>query len=625
MSCRFSMFCFVMLVATNAATAYAQSEWRVAGGEIEIEINQGMTKPLGLKISAVNALSEKAAATPLTYRSLSFEGLTIQSIGVRAPNKSIEAFTNGYLHYHGGLVVEAGGKTLDLVDFQIRPHPEHPEYFELLDRHGRAWATLDHGHFQFMDGSEALEVRYLNLTMNEQFADFLGVPEVEGAVIGTVSFRADVIVAAAEDPALLGQCASPNWPTAPNFDADVTLIAIGSDSGTSGVQQMRCQNCNGASGGPIVIAPDAKLANEGTADVPWWQQFTGPSPPYGNDQHPFLVWNLYRVDADGRLEQIGVSGLKHAFFTVNTDCPCSGSNILWTGCTDTYSASTNDSQTFVGPRDEIIPATGQWGRCNSLFDPDCDGSQEGFSTGGFQNRMRVFESDLADVANAGARYFMEGWYVVRDDVNVFNTMGWREVDPTWTGSIWRFPATTPLTQGSFAEFWVDSQSPGANESNTVVDTGEGLARVMVKVVDLEDGTWRYDYAVMNHEFMRAETVGTEPNLEISSSAGFAEFQVPVAAGVAVSAIDSARADRTIGADWLGTRKPAHVSWSDSGATPLNWGRAFRFSFIADAPPVEGQVILGAASGTPASFSVDILVPDVVESIFSDGFEQTPDI
>jgi len=38
-------------------------------------------------------------------------------------------------------------------------------------------------------------------------------------------------------------------------------------------------------------------------------------PPHTNDQHPYLVWNFYRL-ADGRLEQIGVSGAKHAFLTI---------------------------------------------------------------------------------------------------------------------------------------------------------------------------------------------------------------------------------------------------------------------------------------------------------------------
>jgi len=597
--------------------------WRVAGGDIEIAFNQGATRPMGMKIRAVNAASEKAADTPLTYRRLAFEGLTIQSIEVRAPNRSIEAFTNGHLQYHGGVIIEARGKTLDLVDFRIRPHPDQPEQFELLDRDGRAWAVLDHGHFEFVDQADSLAVRYLNLTVNARLADFLGFPEATGRVIGTVGFRADVIVRGTDTLSARGQCSTPNWPTDPGFNADVALVAMGPDGAPGGISEMRCAGCNGSSGGPVVIAPNAKLANEGTADVPWWEQFSGSFTPYGNDQHPFLVWNLYRLDPEGRLEQIGVSGLKHAFFTVNTDCPCAGDNILWTGCTDTYSASTNDSQTYVGPRDEIIPSTGQWGRCNSFFDPDCDGQQEGFSTGGFQNRMQVLEQDLDPAANPDARYFMESWYVVRDDIDIFNTMGWREIDPTWNGSFWSFPAISDLVRGPVAEFWVNPLNPGPGARSTLVDTGEGQARVMVRVTDLGQETWRYDYAVVNHEFMRAATAGTEPNLELLSSQGFTRLAIPTAPDAMITGIDSARADRTRGADWTGSRDPDFVVWSDPGDTPLNWGRAFRFSFEADVAPVEGQAVLGVASGPPFQFEATTLVPGEPELIYTNGFEPIP--
>ncbi|MCA1778143.1 MAG: hypothetical protein LC637_01810 [Xanthomonadaceae bacterium] len=611
----------LVLVTTSlfAEQKPTANEWRVAGGQIQISINQGAIAPFGLEIEVVNALTDVAPKTPLMYRELSFEGLTIQSIGLRAPNQSIEAFTSGYLHYHGGLILRHQGRELDLVDFQIRPHPDHPEYFELLDRNGRAWAILDHGHFQFMQQASALEVRYLNLTVNQRFAEFLGYPEAEGRVIGTVGFRADVVTRAVEDPGLAGQCATPNWPTTVGFDADVAFIGMGSAVG-SGVQQMRCQNCNGQSGGPVVIAPDAKLENVGTADVPWWRQFTAPTDPYGNDQHPFLVWNLYRIDEQGRLEQIGASGLKHAFFTVNTDCPCSGGNILWLGCTDTYGASTNDSSTFLGPRDEIIPVTGQWGRCNSFFDPDCDGQQEGFSSDGFQNRMRVLEADLADGSNPGARYFMEGWYVVRDDVNIFNTMGWREVNPSWSGAGWGFPTISSLEQGAFVDFWVDPLNPAPGTGSTLVNTEEGVARVMVKVTDLGKKTWRYDYAVTNHDFMRTETAGQEPALEIVSNAGFSEFTVAVPAGAVISDIDSARADRTVGADWAGSRNEEGVTWVDGGSTSLSWGTTFRFSFVSNAAPARGEATLGVASGVPDSFRVSVLAPGVSEQIFADGFE-----
>src|SRR6056297_2453584 len=112
---RFSAFLILVFFSLPilAKVGPAASEWGVAGGEIQISINQGAIKPFGLEIEAVNALSEKAAETPLMYRDMSFEGLTIQSIRLRAPNQSIEAFTGGYLHYHGGMILKIDGRTLD--------------------------------------------------------------------------------------------------------------------------------------------------------------------------------------------------------------------------------------------------------------------------------------------------------------------------------------------------------------------------------------------------------------------------------------------------------------------------------------------------------------------------------
>ena len=71
----------------------------------------------------------------------------------------------------------------------------------------------------------------------------------------------------------------------------------------------------------VVIAPSATLRNVGTADVPWYPKFhtgvgeTYPQ-PYDRDQHPFLVWALYRQTGEV-FEQLAVSEAKHAFFTVN--------------------------------------------------------------------------------------------------------------------------------------------------------------------------------------------------------------------------------------------------------------------------------------------------------------------
>ena len=55
--------------------------------------------------------------------------------------------------------------------------------------------------------------------------------------------------------------------------------------------------------------------------------------------------------------------MKHAFYTVNFNCPCGGGHVLYPTCEDVYSSFTNDDSTNLGPRSEIVRATGIWGRC----------------------------------------------------------------------------------------------------------------------------------------------------------------------------------------------------------------------------------------------------------------------
>lgn len=612
--------------AFAAPKAPVNTTWSVAGGEIVIELNQGVLSPLGIDATAVRALEDGKAEHPLGYRRLRFEGLSIQNIQFSAPGGAVTEFFGGHLHYHGGLRLQAGNAVLDLIDFRITPHPEVEGVFQLLDRQDRPWATLDHGHYELIDEGAALELRHANLSMSANMAELIGQPTLAGQVIGVAHLRAPVVSAGSLEPVRGSQCSSPNWPTDPGFEADVALIALNASGSYAAVHFLRCQDCNGVNGGPVVIAPNAKLRNVGTADVPWWEQFTPPQPPYGNDQHPFLVWNLYRLDGDGRFEQIGASGVKHAFFTVNSgpDCPCAGGNVLWSLCEDTYSAGNNDVGSYLAPRDEIDPSKGLWGRCNSLFDPDCDATQEGRTSDPFDNRLRVMESDLDPAANPGARYFVDAWYVIRDDVDVFNTMGWREVTPTWNGDTWEFPVAGDFNEGPALDAWVNPAALGTGEDSALLETDDGKARVSAVVTDLLNGTWRYDYVVMNHDFMRAEFAGTEPDLELLSSAGFNAVEVPLAAAAFVSETGFALADRTRGQDWATTIHPQTVRWENIGDTPLNWGTAFRFSLVADRPPgpVTFRLYPDAAD---APMGVTMLGPELPELLFDDGFELTPTV
>lgn len=607
-------------VAT-AASDEASTTWGVAGGEIVIELNQGVLSPLGIEVDAVKALADTPPKHPLGYRKLRFEGLSIQKIQFSAPGGAVTQFFGGYLHYHGGLALTVGDGVLDLLDFRVAPHPGQQGIFQVLDRTGTPWATLDHGHYELVDDGKALELRHANLSMTSKMAALIGRPTLAGQVIGVVHLRAPVVSAGSLQPVRGSQCSSPNWPTEPGFEADVALTAMNAAGGFNPVHFLRCQDCNGATGGPVVIAPNAKLRNIGDADVPWWEQFTPPQPPYGNDQHPFLVWNLYRLGGDGRFEQIGVSGVKHAFFTVNTGCPCAGGNILWSGCEDTYSVGNNDLGSFLAPRHEIVPATGEWGRCFSLFDADCNSSQspEERSDETFENRLRVMEEDLDPSANPGARYFMEAWYVVRDDVDIFNTMGWREVTPAWNGATWEFPVAGDFSEGSALDAWVDPTAPAAGEDSALLETVDGRVRVSVVVTDLLDGTWRYDYAVMNHDYMLAVTAGAEPDLELLSSFGFNAVEVPRAVTATVTATGFARADRTRGQDWAATLQSGAVRWQNPGDTPLNWGTAFRFSLVVDRAPAPSTFRLYPGDAS-APLAVTILGPELPELLFGDGFE-----
>src|SRR5690606_22348495 len=131
------------------------------------------------------------------------------------------------------------------------------------------------------------------------------------------------------------------------FMQSFTTQPVGCQTGGSA----GCAGPNGALTGIAAFAPSSTLknnVNDGTlqptipgdplgtssakytADVAWYQKFTGNSAPYGNDQHPYLIWNLYRLYPDGSIEQIGRSGVKHAFLTVNSRCisQCGGGHQL---------------------------------------------------------------------------------------------------------------------------------------------------------------------------------------------------------------------------------------------------------------------------------------------------------
>ncbi len=514
----------------------------------------------------------------------------------------------------------------------------------LFDAEGRVWLRIRHG-MRSPEAAHGLRLFTADLRAGPALAGWLGLPRSDDFVAG-LGLDLPLQARASEK-----SCAAPNWPGTEGFVTDVLLTNI------DVVSAPRCrrldaptERCDGPGGveGEVVVAPAATLANSSAAnatEVPWYQQFSAPTAPYGNDQHPFLVWNLYRIDADGTIRQIGRSALKHAFATANTGCldaTCTGggwSQILGRGCSDLYSVSSNDCSRFLASRREVIAASGRWGRCGSLFDADCDGVPDprighpqalfcsatvgSPANDGYGLRLVVAESGIDPTRHPGARWFLDAWYVVRDDADLFNTMGWRELSPTFdppevTSRRWRLDPAA-FVSGALLPTW--TAMPGASHRlHAVVSTDEGQAGLGSRVERLPDGRFRYTYALMNYSLGRAVTEGNEPNLRVLRNLGIDALAVDLGDVEAATGIGFEDGDAHPGNDWNAGQAGSQLRWSAGDGADLAWGSLLQVSFVSRRPPAAGQIDLDMAeAGAPGSYPVGALVPDP-EWLFGNGYE-----
>ena len=412
-------------------------------------------------------------------------------------------------------------------------------------------------------------------------------------------------------------------------------------------QYLRCQGCTGNSGsGTMVITPSATLknnVNEGsinatvpgdplgtstamwTATIPWYQKFSGNNAPYGNDQHPYLIWNMYRTNADGSLEQIGRSGVKHAYLTTNGNCLDSGDHhghALGRGCTDTYSVGNNDYTQGMTSRDEILPGTGMWGRCGSVFDPDCNGIQNTAPGDEYTYRMLVGESQVSATVNPGASWLFESWYVARGDINIYNSMSTRVTTPSWTGSLWNISSNSERLGSAIDRWFGEAAAPPPNPRNphmnpvkdrkliTELKVGSSHAKLAVKAKRRTDGNWEYHYALMNFDFAFAQTQGTTPNLRILSTQGFDAFALATTSGDAITSTQVRDGDLDPGNDWTFQAGSDSVEWSavPDGRT-LAWGELYSFTLVSSKRPVSGTATLRVdGTGRGTAYPVETLVP-----------------
>jgi len=534
---------------------------------------------------------------------LDLDAIAPSGFVVRAAGRDFEGIVSGGVRHAGGFTLRRHGRSVAVAGFEIRAGAE-ARVLEIVDAHGHRIFTGGQMHFDYDPRSGRVRLSEVDLRATPELAARLGAPALAGIVLGRLELEAAARPLEGAGEKVAGGCTDPVWEGA----VDVRLIDL------FGVQQVARDS------GAVAVTLATELESGGTADVPWRRKFGGPFPPYDNDQHPYLVWALYRIaplspapGAPTAIEMLGQSALKHAFFATNADCFCQGDQILWAPlgggthdtvpCTDVYGTGSNNDPNALGPRDELEAHSGLWTSSGSFFDQDSDGvcdwdrtagpdtngddcDELGFS-GPFDRRLAVLESDLA---TADATYAIDAWYVVRGDVDIFDTMGWRQVAPALVDEIWTFPLETGLAEGSPLEAWVPSAAPPAGSSHEHVDTGVGHLSLAARATDLGDGSFHYEYALANHDFDR----------KVKS------FRVPLPPGAIVSNAAFRDLDGSAGSDWTITIGSGAVVFEAPGpidATALDWGTLFNFRFDADAAPAAGSVDLGAHEETPT-----LLVP-----------------
>ncbi len=466
-------------------------------------------------------------------------------------------------------------------------------------------------------------------------AKALQLPHAINRVIGSFELNARFIPVLFNSPK---SCDVPNWPGVGNYRADVLLEYMRPEFVKCRRSDASLPNCDGPGGdnGQVVMAPDVYLRNSNvagiTADVPWYTKFTSPSPPYNNDQHPFLLWNLYRVNAKGQLDQIARSGLKHAFATSNDgcadpiSCPVGFNHILGAHCGDRYSIGSNELTNALAPRRDLYAQAGIWGRCGSVHDdqentsglPGCDGIEDINTNSSYDYRLIVRENEIEAGSNPAARYFMEAWYVVRDDINIFNTMGYQEFSPNWQTSVWNETLQAGFVLGSALDVWVPRGTQSQTQWRSELDLPNGHIHIASKVSDLAGNQTQYDYVVMNYDFAEIVTMGSEPNIRILDNRGLDAFEIPALNAQNVDDFEFSDGDEDPANDWVADFDGQRIRFSAPLGASLDWGSMFRFGFRSTTPSSSQNAKLEVAA-TSEQIQTSVLAPDV-SALLRNGFE-----
>jgi|GEM_PF-1569342 len=315
------------------------------------------------------------------------------------------------------------------------------------------------------------------------------------------------------------------------------------------------------------------------------------------NQHPMILQNMYRLK-DDKFEQIGMAWIKHGFYAVSwnlcSQCndPTNGTQ-LGVGCADPYSSSLNGAQNNMSKLSgeigcemeppslcEVNPYTGYfpypW--TPTEFNPTIG------------KRLQVHKEDLDPALNAGAQYFVEGHYITADDAsagNGENNASYRpvEVSEEDVNNYPISPVGSTVRTAAAVRAWQD-QDPTVSETDIHVP-GEGLFILAAKAIELNNGLYRYAYALEN----------------LNSARSARSFSVPLPDGAVVGNVlfhdvDYHSGEVYDGTDWAHVIEDGLITWyttpyeTDPLANALRYNTTYSFYFETNVAPSATNVRIG---------------------------------
>jgi hypothetical protein len=364
--------------------------------------------------------------------------------------------------------------------------------------------------------------------------------------------------------------------------------------------------------GHVRLSMATTSCNPGQVNLPWL--------PASDLRHPYIAFLIARLDPGAaRLTQISHrSYLKHGFFALSNNqcstCQCgSGGSGDWlgVGCSDTYSTSNNAGN--LAPADDINPWTGVW-------------TPNSQPTGGQSQCPRMTDADLT-VAGASyyycAQYVFPSWtqtsigasctsggspipqpataptgFLCEPDANRENNLASRQMTISYSGGgTATFTTTGSQLQGSVLNRWTGATVTSNTNGNPVTGPSDGRIYVAVKVTQITNGRFHWEFAVHNRD----------------NKGGVGVFRIPSCAGANVTNVGFHDVDVPADAsnDWTFANTGTELTWTAPAGNSLRWNMLFNFWFDSDAGPVAGDATIDQATvvgGVNPSFTIPTTVP-----------------